>query len=97
MQIAHVDPMSDDPPPVDATADNQHTAAPPPWELGDRLRPRADSSLIDGGVDPTSVPGLTAEMRSAMASHLSRDVAGAARPSEGAWDVGAYEGGYGSR
>jgi hypothetical protein len=82
-----------DPPWVDPTADQQQTQALPPWSLGTRLESPRGSSIIDAGVDPLTIPGITPELRAGMERHALVDAAGRSRPQGAGWDVGAYEGG----
>jgi hypothetical protein len=81
------------PPFVDPSAPLQQATALPPWDLGGRLVPQNGATLIDAATNPLTAPGVTPDLRAGMERHLTRDVAGQARPRGAGWDVGAYEAG----
>ena len=91
LQLRRADPFFASPPPVDPTLDQQQRTALLPWNIGSRLTPQAASPLIDAGIDPRTVAGVTPELRAGMDRFLGTDIAGAVRPSGIGWDIGAYE------
>jgi Right handed beta helix region len=90
-QLQRANPRFEHPPTVDASAAQQQGGALAPWLLGDGLVPGARSALVDRGVDPSLVDGMTPELRAGLSRYLSRDVRGERRPRGSGWDIGAYE------
>jgi Right handed beta helix region len=78
-------------PPRPLAANGRRVRALAPWLVGNRLSLRPASRLIDAGVNPMTLQGLTPEQRTDMAAVLGRDLAGNTRPWHGRWDIGAYE------
>lgn len=91
LQVRRFDPGFVDPPPLDLNRGLPQTRALPPWRIGSRLVPKRSSPLIDAGVDPRTLPGLTPPMLDAIDHYLGRDIRGLRRPEGRGWDVGAYE------
>jgi hypothetical protein len=90
-QLRTADPLFENPPSVDPTRDHQQATALVPWNLGTALRQQSTSPLVDRGVDPRTLSGLTTELRSGIERWVTKDAAGVARPQGQGWDVGAYE------
>jgi hypothetical protein len=67
-------------PAINTAASQAHLSAPDPRILAAVLSPNSNSGLIDAGIDPATVPGLTANMLADMASYLAVDLLGHTRP-----------------
>ena len=90
-QVRRVNPRFRRPPYVDPTLDQQQRTALAPWKIGNALVPRATSPLINRGVDPRRLAGVTAALRADMNRYLTADIRGVVRPNGARWDIGAYE------
>jgi hypothetical protein len=90
-QLRKVDPLFVDPFPLDRRADEQYRVAPHPDQVGNRYQLQASSPLIDAGIDPRNVAGMTAELRAGIEQYVLTDIDGARRPQGNGFDIGAYE------
>ena len=73
-------------------ADNNETnALPLPWNLGTALELQADSPAAAIGIDPTTLPGLNANIVSDLQTYIYTDINGIARPVGGPFSLGAYQ------
>jgi hypothetical protein len=75
---------------VSPTAADQWSHAPKPWTLALGFVPKAGSPLVNTGVDPRTVGGMTAAMKKGFTAAMQHDLAGKPR-AHGRWDVGAFE------
>jgi hypothetical protein len=85
------DPIFVAPPAVDSSADGQWQTAPSPWALGTGLTVQATSPLVDQGVDPRTLTGLTPELRVGIDDYAMQAADGTPRPAGAGFDYGAYE------
>lgn len=90
-QLLQADPLFADPIALNPTAEGQYRDAMHPDQVGYRFQLQADSPLIDYGIDPNTLPGVTPLMQAQMAPYLGTDLKGMARPAGNGYDVGAYE------
>jgi hypothetical protein len=90
-QILMSDPSFVSPPAVNATADGQWANAPRPSSLGNGLALQAGSRLVDGAVDPGTLPGLDTSLLEGIKRYVMTDITGVARPQGSGFDYGAYE------
>ncbi|TMJ93266.1 MAG: hypothetical protein E6G67_12920 [Actinobacteria bacterium] len=89
--LRKVRPEFVNPPVVDPIADQQQRTAIPPWLIGSDLIPHLGSPLINNGIDPRKVAGVTDALKVGMNQYVVRDIQGVRRPVGGTWDIGAYE------
>jgi hypothetical protein len=90
-QLREADPGFVAPPAVDPTAPHQWLNAPTAWSIGTAFTLRGRSPLVDAGVDPHTLPALTADLRQGFDAAMSKDLAGNPRVRGAGWDIGAYE------
>jgi hypothetical protein len=90
-QVRKADPLFVNPIALNPTADRQYRNAPHPDQIGTRFHVLPDSPLIDAGIDPRSVPGLTTELKAGIEKYLMKDLKGTPRPQGSGFDIGAYE------
>ncbi len=90
-QLREVAPQFVDPIKLDPTADGQYRNALHPNQVGNRFTLQADSPLINAGIDPRTVPGMTAEIKAGIEQYVLKDLQGTARPQGSGFDIGAYE------
>jgi hypothetical protein len=75
---------------VSKTGADQWARAPKPWSVALDFVPKAGSPLVNAGVDPRIVGGMTAAMKRNFTAVMKTDLAGHKRI-HGKWDVGAFE------
>jgi hypothetical protein len=75
---------------VSATAADQWVHAPKPWVIALDFVPKVGSPLVNAGIDPRAVGGMTAAMKKDFTAAMKWDLAGKPRV-HGKWDVGAFE------
>ena len=90
-QWINANPQLVDPPVLNPTAGGQYANAIPPEQIGNRLNIRAGSPAIDKGIDPTTIPGVSAEIIAGLRQHVFKDITGKTRPQGSGFDLGAYE------
>jgi hypothetical protein len=90
-KVRRTNPRFRNPPYVNPIQDQQQRTALPPSKLGNRLVQQRRSPLVNRGVDPRRLAGVTAALRLGMKRHLTMDIRGVARPASRRWDIGAYE------
>jgi parallel beta-helix repeat protein len=90
-QLRQVKPLFQNPIPMDATADGQYRNALHPNQVGNRFQLQASSPLLNAGIDPRTIPGLTAELKAGIERYLLTDLKGIPRPQGAGFDIGAYE------
>jgi hypothetical protein len=90
-QFTKADPLFASPPVLNATAGGQYATALAPWLLGTALTLQATSPAIDKGIDPTTVPGASADIIVGLRQYVFKDITGRARPLGNGFDLGAYE------
>ena len=96
-QFIKADPMTVAAPYFDPSASGQYAAAEPPFLLRNGLTLRPGSPARCRGVDPTTLPGVPAQIAADMKNpsnvyFIYRDFNGNARPCMGScWDLGAYQ------
>jgi hypothetical protein len=74
-----------------ATSAGQYGSALDPASLGNALMLQAGSPAIDQGIDPTTIPGLNANIIAGLRQYGMSDINGNARPQGNGFDIGAYE------
>jgi len=96
-QFIKADPRFAAAPYFDPTAAGQYAPAAPPFLLANGLTPQSVSPVYCQGVDPTTLPGVPAQVAADMqnagnAYYIYKDFNGKARPGAGGcWDLGAYQ------
>jgi hypothetical protein len=91
LQLRRADPLFQSPLWLDPALNLQQFNAFAPWLVGSRFMPQLGSPLIDRGVDPRTVAGMTADLRVGIDLYLRSDLNGNLRPAGYGWDIGAYE------
>lgn len=89
-QMRMVYPSFVNAPYVNPTAGSQYASAVPPWQIGNGLQLQSTSALLGSGANPMSLTG-SSYLQSGLGQYIYSDLAGAARPQNGRWDLGAYE------
>ncbi len=89
-QIRSANPLFTNPIAVNDTGQSQWRSAPQAWTIGTGFTVQASSPLIDTGVNPDTLVGMTADLRRGFDAAMTTDLAGHPR-ANGAWDIGAYE------
>jgi parallel beta helix pectate lyase-like protein len=69
----------------------QHADLPAPHLLGERLMLMPGSPALGRGVDPSTLPGLPAEIVGDLKKYIYMDYNGRPRPRGGPFDLGAYQ------
>jgi hypothetical protein len=87
-QFIHANPLFVNPLTISA---GQYGSALAPANLGNALMLQAGSPAIDQGIDPTTLPGLNANILAGLRQYLLRDINGISRPQGKGFDIGAYE------
>ena len=96
-QFIKADPTTVAPPYFDPSASGQYATAEPPFLLRNGLALQPGSPARCRGVDPTTLPGVPAQIAADMKNpsnvyFIYRDLNGNARPCMGScWDLGAYQ------
>src|SRR5437867_2445404 len=96
-QFIKADPRFAAAPYFDSTAAGQYAPAAPPFLLANGLTLQPVSPVYCQGVDPTTLPGVPAQIAADMqnpsnAYYIYKDFNGSARPGAGGcWDLGAYQ------
>jgi hypothetical protein len=90
-QLRQANPLFVNPIALDPTADGQYRNALHPDQIGTRFQLQSSSSLINAGIDPRTIPGLTTELKAGIEKYLMRDLNGTPRPQGSGFDIGAYE------
>jgi hypothetical protein len=83
-------PMFVNPPPFDPTAGGQHANALKPSLLGNGLHLKPGSPGVGAGIDPTSLAGSNASLKSDISTYAYTGIMGNSRPHGGPFDLGAY-------
>src|SRR6202045_1947691 len=90
-QLIQADPLFLTPPVYNPTALGQYATSPAPALLGNGLTLAALSPAYSRGIDPSTLPGLPANIVSDLKLYIYTDVNGKARPQGGGSDLGAYQ------
>src|ERR1700731_2085202 len=90
-QLIQADPLFLTPPVYSPTALGQYATSPAPALLGNGLTLAALSPAYSRGIDPSTLPGLPANIVSDLKLYIYTDVNGKARPQGGGSDLGAYQ------
>ncbi len=90
-QLRRADPLFVDAPDVHPTEERQFEDAAEPVASAERFGVRDGSPLIDAGIDPRTVDGVTPALREGLDEFLRFTVDGTPRPQGDGWDIGAYE------
>src|SRR5207249_4716632 len=96
-QFIKADPTTVAPPYFDPSASGQYATAEPPFLLRNGLALQPGSPARCRGVDPTTLPGVPAQIAADMKNpsnvyFIYRNLNGNARPCMGScWDLGAYQ------
>jgi hypothetical protein len=90
-EFINADPRFVDPLFVASGVDGQYQSALAPGLLGDSLNLSSSSPAIDGGIDPTSLSGVSAEIVEGLRKFVFKDANGQPRPQGQGFDLGAYE------
>jgi hypothetical protein len=75
-------------PALDLNADGQYRNAIPPDQISNRLKLQQQSSLIDIGIDPRTIPNIPPEIQADLALYILN---GKEQPQGSGFDLGAYE------
>jgi len=90
-QMRKANPLFVSPIDVDPTRDGQYNTALVPDQVGNRFQLQSTSPLINSGIDPRTVVGVTPEIKTGLEAYLLKDIRGVARPQGTGFDLGAYE------
>ena len=90
-QIWGVAPRFNNPIVLDPVADGQYANAPHPDQIGTRFQLQSDSPLINAGIDPLTVEGVTVAIKAGLEKYILTDINGTPRPAGVGWDIGAFE------
>jgi hypothetical protein len=90
-QFLHADPLYNNPPLVDPSASGQYANAIDPQTIGTAFSLQPGSPAIGKGIDPSTLPGLSAAIISDLRKWIYTDINGNARPQNGSFDLGAFQ------
>ncbi len=90
-QLWQVTPQFRNPIQLDPSADGQYRNALDPDLVADRFQLQASSPLIDAGIDPRTLPGLSPEIKAGIEQYVLTALDGTLRPQGTGFDIGAYE------
>jgi hypothetical protein len=78
------------PPYVSANGQEQYKNAVPPDRITDQFHLKPASPAIAAGIDPTTIPGISAEIISGLQAYVFTDIEGKPRQPGSQFDLGAY-------
>jgi hypothetical protein len=84
------DPQFTNPPSVNSAGTGQYATAPDPASIGNAFTLQPTSPALKQGIDPTTIAGLSAQIKIDLARYVYKDINGVARAA-GNWDLGAYQ------
>jgi hypothetical protein len=90
-QFIQADPLFLNPPIFDPLALGQYATALAPALLGDGLTLLPLSPAYNRGIDPSTLPGVPANIVTDLKKYIYTDINGKARPQGGGSDLGAYQ------
>jgi hypothetical protein len=88
--LKHADPLFVNPPYVSPNGQGQYKNAVPPDKITDQFHLQPSSPAIAAGIDPTTLPGVSAEIISGLQAHIFTDIEGKPRHPGSPFDLGAY-------
>jgi hypothetical protein len=88
--LKHAVPRFNNPPYVSDTGKGQYKNAIPPDQIRERFYLRTGSPAILAGIDPTTIPGISAEIISGLQANVFTDIDGKPRSQGALFDLGAY-------
>jgi hypothetical protein len=88
--LKQANPLFVKPPYVSPDGQEQYKNAVPPDRITDQFHLKSASPAIAAGIDPTTLPGISADIISGLKAHVFTDIEGKPRQPGSQFDLGAY-------